>query len=217
MEKFLVATTKPDFMGSIPTTGQFEIIGTPLSRSRSPNAWTIVAALPSAGNIRPSSMRRSLTPSDLKPEMILRGGHSRTACATNAAAGPTSARNWSAEMSFVKLQRPLAVISTFDPSRALRSMTTQEILRSAATAAANMPAAPPPIIASLTGVCLTAVFMLQMHAFHGKDSGEVGAGDCVEERVVPGAAGNVRHAAEHGAEVAQRIRRQLGVAGAREL
>ena len=64
---------------------------------------------------------------------------------------PRSARNWSADMSFVKLQRPFAVISTFEPSLALRSMRTQFTPLSAATDAANIPAAPPPIIASSTG------------------------------------------------------------------
>ena len=159
MVKFFVATINPVFCGWIPTTGQFVRIGTSFSRRRSPNACTIVAALPSAGNIRASAIRFSGTPRDLKPDMIFRGGHSRIACATNCAAGPTSARNCSADMSFVKLQRPFAVISTFDPSRALRSITRHGILRSAATAAANIPAAPPPTIANLTGVCLIPIFM----------------------------------------------------------
>ena len=154
---FLVRTANFDLDLSIPVTAQFVRIGTSLSRRRSPNACTIVAALPSAGNMRPSAMRRSGTLSDLKPEMIFRGGHSRIAAATKSFASPTSARNWSAEMSFVKLQRPFAVISTFEPRRALRSMRTQGILRSAATAAANIPAAPPPTIASFTGLCFNAI------------------------------------------------------------
>ena len=91
------------------------------------------------------------------PRQICRGGHSRTASATNSAHGtsPKSRRNSSGEMSFAKLQRPFAVISTFEPSRALRSITTQGICRSAATAAANIPAAPPPMMASFTGLCVS--------------------------------------------------------------
>ena len=41
---------------------------------------------------------------------------------------------------------------TFEPRRALRSISTHGMWRSAATAAANIPAAPPPTIASLTGL-----------------------------------------------------------------
>jgi hypothetical protein len=60
-------------------------------------------------------------------------------------------------MSFVKLHRPLAVISIFDPIRALRSKTRQFNPLFAADAAAKSPAAPPPIIASGTGVCFREV------------------------------------------------------------
>jgi hypothetical protein len=53
-------------------------------------------------------------------------------------------------MSLVKLHRPLAVIRTFEPSLALRSKRTHGSFLSAAAAAANIPAAPAPIIANFT-------------------------------------------------------------------
>ena len=69
--------------------------------------------------------------------MIFRGGHARKAGARNftAALPPgvpaghsTSLRKSSGEISFAKLHRPLAVMRTFEPSRALRSIKTEEIL-----------------------------------------------------------------------------------------
>ena len=110
------------------------------------------AAFSLAGKSRPSAMHLTATPSVRNPPAIRRGGHAASAVRANDATGsPRSASIRSTGMSFVKLQRPFAVISTFDPSRILRSKTRQPRPRWAATDAANIPAAPPPTTASGTG------------------------------------------------------------------
>ena len=83
------------------------------------------------------------------------GQFCRAAAAQLATGSPTSRRKVATGTSFVKLQRPFAVMSILAPRRTLRSKTRQPIFRSAATAAANMPAAPPPTIANGTGSCFS--------------------------------------------------------------
>ena len=151
MSKVAVCTTKPPpRRGVIPLTGQFVKTGSPLSRRMSPKACTIVAAFPSAGNILPSLMRRKGMERERKNLMISRGGHSRMAGVIQSAEYLTSRMKSSLEMSFVKLHLPLAVIKTFAPRRALRSIRSAGVFCIAAETAANMPAAPPPIIAIFT-------------------------------------------------------------------
>lgn len=102
-------------------------------------------------------MRRNVTPKLRKPRMIACGGQARNAGSTHGPTGSPKSRTIAATgISFVKLQRPFAVMRILAPTRALRSNTKQPIPRSAATAAANSPAAPPPITARSTGACRNA-------------------------------------------------------------